>query len=117
MSASYAWLPVEIIRPQPYSMGPLMRWVSPQRVPQGPATSIVALDRAPNGQPGGKPERDILTCLIAPRSVQSQARRAGVNAVIMIRPKGIEIVNSKLTSTAESIERAERQRAKEGAEA
>jgi hypothetical protein len=75
------WLPDELTRAQPYSMGPLLRWASPRQVPQLQANPIRRM---------ANPERDILTCLVAPRDIQMSARSEGVDAVIMIRPKGIE---------------------------
>lgn len=92
----YDWLPTEITRPQPYSMGPLLRWAPLHAVPQLPAVSSVRLDLG---------DGVIRSCLVAPRSVQMAARAQGIRDVMMIRPKGIELVNPKLESTAARIAR------------
>lgn len=86
------WIPRELLGGQPYSMGPLTRWSPP--MPLGytsAATGTVAVmdDRiSTGGRPSGS-EFAILGCLIAPRSVQREAQRAGIRAVMMIRPKGL----------------------------
>ncbi len=77
-------------------MGPLLRWASLRAVPQLPAVSVMRMD-------GRGPERDILTCLVAPRSVQMAARAKGINAVMMIYPRGIELVNPRLAPTSSEV--------------
>jgi len=85
-------LPDELIRNQPYSMGPLLRWAPLGAVPQPPASPSAPMDRF-------RAEAAIAMCLHAPRSVQREARNRGINAVMMIRPRGIEMVNPALAPT------------------
>lgn len=78
---------------QPYSMGPLFRWdmrnLTKLAVP--PMSTLVNVDRS---------EHMIRMCLVAPARVQRAAQHAGVTQMVMIRPKGIELVNPKLRRMA-----------------
>ena len=92
MSDYRDWLPAELTAAHPWSMGPLLRWASPRQIPQIQGNGIMRMERQ-------GAERDILTCLVAPRSVQQEARKQGVNAVMMIRPRGIELVDPRLEAS------------------
>ena len=74
---------------QPYSMGSVIGCPPDQSRPCpvrpqefiAPASGTVAILDAP--------ELAILTCLVAPASVQRQAQKAGEKAIMMIRAKGL----------------------------
>lgn len=102
-----SWLPMELTRLQPYSLCPLFGPLGLHEVaPMLPPQTVARIDDvASTGGIGGGAEREILTCLVAPRPVQMAARKQGINAVIMIRPKGIELVNPRLEATADRIAR------------
>jgi hypothetical protein len=74
---------------QPYSMGPLLRWnrylLGVMAVP--PMSTLVNVDRS---------EHMIRMCLVAPARVQRAAQAAGVTQMVMIRPRGIELVDPRL---------------------
>ena len=74
---------------QPYSMGPIFRWnmATLTQVAVPPMSTLVNVDRS---------ELMIRMCLHAPGYVQRAAQMQGVKAMVMVRPKGIELVNSKL---------------------
>lgn len=80
-----SWLPPEVGGAcQPYSMLPLFRRTGHDPQYASPATStIVPMDRS---------ELSIRMALVAPSYVQRAAQSAGVTAMVMIRPKGIELV-------------------------
>lgn len=82
---SSSWLPPEVGGAcQPYSMLPLLRRTGHDLKYASPAMStVVPMDRS---------ELSIRTCLVAPSSVQRAAQAQGVTAMVMIRPKGIELV-------------------------
>lgn len=67
---------------QPYSMLPLFARTGHDPKYASPALgTLTAVDRS---------ELMIRMCLIAPTSIQRAAQAAGVKAMVMIRPKGIE---------------------------
>lgn len=69
---------------QPYSMLPLFARTGHDPKYASPALgTLTAVDRS---------ELMIRMCLVAPTSIQRAAQAAGVKAMVMIRPKGIEIV-------------------------
>ena len=69
---------------QPYSMLPLFARTGHDPQYASPAMgTLVPLDRG---------ELSIRMCLIAPVSVQRAAQAAGIKAMVMIRPRGIEKV-------------------------
>lgn len=69
---------------QPYSMLPLFARTGHDPRYASPAMgTLTAVDRS---------ELMIRMCLIAPTSIQRAAQAAGVKAMVMIRPKGVEIV-------------------------
>lgn len=71
---------------QPYSMLPLFARTGHDPRYASPAMStLIAVDRS---------ELSIRMCLIAPTSVQRAAQAAGIRAMVMIRPKGIELVEN-----------------------
>lgn len=82
-----SWLPPEVGGVcQPYSMLPLFRRTGHDPAYASPAMSTVMLmDRG---------ELSIRMALIAPSYVQRAAQAEGVTAMVMIRPRGIELVES-----------------------
>lgn len=89
MGVAASWLPPELWIVQPYSMGPLIGCPPDQSRPCpvrpqefiSPASGTVAILDAP--------ELAILTCLVAPASIQRQAQKTGERSIIMIRAKGL----------------------------
>ena len=89
MGVAASWLPPELWIVQPYSMGPLIGCPPDQSRPCpvrpqefiSPASGTVAILDAP--------ELAILTCLVAPASIQRQAQKTGERAIMMIRAKGL----------------------------
>lgn len=77
MKTRSTWLPAELLHVQPYSMGPLVGW------------NHFALPPDEWGRRMDAPELMIRTCFWAPMAIQRQAQRAGQNAIIMMRPKGL----------------------------
>ena len=76
---------------QPYSMLPLFARTGHDPQYASPALgTLVAVDRS---------ELSIRMCLIAPTSVQRAAQAAGIKAMVMIRPRGIEKVGTSPLST------------------
>ena len=76
---------------QPYSMLPLFARTGHDPQYASPAMgTLVPLDRG---------ELSIRMCLIAPTSVQRSAQAAGIKAMVMIRPRGIEKVGTSPLST------------------
>lgn len=81
---------------QPYSMLPLLaRTGHDPRYASPPMGTLVAVDRN---------ELSIRMCLVAPSNVQRAAQAAGVTQMVMIRPRGIEKVDPRLTPTAQAIQ-------------
>jgi hypothetical protein len=71
---------------QPYSMLPLFARTGHDPKYATPAMgTLVPLDRS---------ELSIRMCLIAPSYVQRAAQAAGVKTMVMIRPRGIELVKN-----------------------
>lgn len=89
MGVAASWLPPELWVVQPYSMGALMGCPPDQSRPCpvrpqefiAPASGTIAILDAP--------ELAILSCFVAPASVQHRAKKAGENALIMIRARGL----------------------------
>jgi len=75
-----SWLPAEISRAQPYSMGPVSRW-NPEMMRVSPATGTVTrMDR---------PKINVRLMFVAPASVQRDAQRVGERGIMMIRAPGL----------------------------
>jgi len=74
------WLPPEIGRSQPYSMGPLTRWDDTMARISPALGAVVSMDR---------PDMAVKTCLVAPAAVQRQAQRSGIGAIMMVRVPGL----------------------------
>ena len=89
MGVAASWLPPELWIVQPYSMGSLIGCPPDQSRPCpvrpqefiSPASGTIAILDAP--------ELAILTCLVAPASIQRQAQKTGERSIIMIRAKGL----------------------------
>lgn len=89
MGVAATWLPPELWVIQPYSMGPLMGCppdqsrpcpVRPQEFISPASGTIAILD---------SPELAILTCFVAPASVQHAAQKQGQRGIMMIRAPGL----------------------------
>lgn len=81
---------------QPYSMLPLLARTGHSFAYASPAMgALVPVDRSDLRNPYNRgTSLPIVMCLIAPSSVQRAAQAAGVKAMVMIRPRGIEIVEN-----------------------
>lgn len=102
-----SWLPPEVGGAcQPYSMLPLFRRLGHDPKYASPAMgTLVPIDRS---------ELSIRMCLVAPSNVQRAAQAQGVKAMVMIRSKGIELVegaaahhvakSTRLTDVIEGLE-------------
>ena len=81
---------------QPYSMLPLFARLGHDPRYASPALgTLVPMDRS---------ELSIRMALVAPSTVQRAAQAAGVTQMVMIRPRGIEKVDPRLTPTAQAIQ-------------
>lgn len=90
-----SWLPPEVGGAcQPYSMLPLLRATGHDPRYATPAMGTLV--------PADRSEVSIRMCLVAPSKVQRAAQARGVTQMVMIRPKGIEKVDSRLRSTREA---------------
>lgn len=80
-----SWLPPEVGGVcQPYSMLPLFRRTGHDPAYASPAMStVVPMDRG---------ELSIRMALVAPSYVQRAAQAQGVQGMVMVRPRGIEMV-------------------------
>ena len=92
-----SWLPPEVGGIcQPYSMLPLFARLGHDPRYASPALgTLVPMDRS---------ELSIRMALVAPSNVQRAAQTAGVTQMVMIRPRGIEKVDPRLTPTAQAIQ-------------
>ena len=77
---TYKWLPAQMSNPQPYSMGPLLRW-DPHFMRLFP--------ESPSSRRMDFPLAAIQTCLVAPSSVQREAQARGEQGIMMIRVPGL----------------------------
>jgi hypothetical protein len=79
---------------QPYSMLPLLARTGHDVKYASPALgTFIAVDRSDFNNPrNGGVSLPIRMCLIAPTYMQRAAQAAGIRSMVMIRPRGIEIV-------------------------